>query len=180
MRFKIFSSLVLTALIILGGCAGTNSWTKITTPTDANYLYATGTAESKNLQLALDKAAMTARTEIGRQMELKLNSLQKSFAEEVGNEDPELNQLYSAATKAVVSTQLMGSKIKEKKYREKNSRYEAVVLVEYPVQAANQALLDQIKKDQNLYIRFRASQGFQELEAEMEKLEQSKKEQQMK
>ncbi len=53
-------------------------------------------------------------------MELKLNSLQKSFAEEVGNEDTELHQLYSAATKAVVSAQLMGSKIKESKHREKN------------------------------------------------------------
>ena len=152
----------------------------MTMPTNPDYLYATGMAESKVLQLAIDKAAMNARTEIGRQLEMKLNSLQKNFAEEVGNEDPEINQLYSAATKAVVSTQLKGSKIIEKKYRQKNGKYQAVVMVEFPIQAANQALVNQIKKDKNLYTRFRASQGFKELEAEVSKYEQWKKEQEKK
>ena len=171
MRNKILISLMSLIVLIFVGCAGTSNWTKMITPTDPNYFYATGTAESKNLQLALDKAAMSARTEIGRQMELKLNSLQKSFAEEVGNEDTELHQLYSATTKTVVSAQLMGSKIKESKHREKNGKYIAEVMVEYPVHEANKALVNQIKKEQNLYTRFRASQGFKELEAEIKKLE---------
>ncbi|MBC8184540.1 LPP20 family lipoprotein [candidate division KSB1 bacterium] len=172
MRNKILISLMSLLVLIFVGCAGTGGgWQTFTMPTNPDYLFATGNGESKQLQLAIDKAALNARTEIGRQMELKLNSLQKSFAEEVGNEDPELNQLYSAATKAVVSTQLMGSKIKEKKYRERNGKYEAVVMVEYPLQEANKALVNQIKKEKNLYTRFRASQGFKELEAEIEKME---------
>jgi len=177
MRSNILLVLIAVTIVVIAGCASTGGWNKIETPTDPDYLYATGTAESKDLQVAIDKATMNARTEIARQLELKLNTLQKSFAEEVGNIDTELNQLYSSATKAVVSTQLIGSKIKESKYKEENGKYRAVVMVEYPIANANAALVDQIKKEQNLYTRFRASEGFKELEAEVEKLEKLKKEQ---
>ncbi len=164
------------AFVAIIGCASSGGWNTIKTPTDPNYLFANGMGESQDLQVAIDKAAMNARTEIARQMELALNSLQKGFAEEVGaGSDAELNQLYSSATKAVISTQLMGSKIRETKYKEKGGRYNAVVLVEYPLNAANSALVEQIKKDQNLYTRFRASEGFKELEAEVERYQQWKK-----
>jgi len=86
-----------------------------------------------------------------------------------------LRQMYTSATKAVVSTQLMGSKIKEQKYQQNKGKYQAVVLVEYPIGAANTALVNQIKKNENLYTRFRASESFKELDAEVEKLEQEKK-----
>jgi len=176
MRTKVLLGMAALAVVIIAGCAGSGGWKTIETPTDANFYFATGTSESADLQLAIDKATLNARAEIGRQLELKLNSLQKSFAEEVGDTDPELNKLYSSATEVVVSTQLSGSKIKDTKYQEKNGKYHAVVLVEYPVNAANAALVNQIKKDQALYTRFRASEGFKELEAEVEKYENWKKE----
>ena len=49
--------------------------------------------------------------------------------------------------------------------------------MELPIGPANSALLDAVKKQQNLYTRFRSSQGFQELEEEVEKYDQFKKEQ---
>ena len=39
--------------------------------------------------------------------------------------------------------------------------------------------MDAVKKQQNMYTRFRASQGFQELEEEVEKYDQFKKEQEL-
>ena len=104
--------------------------------------------------------------------------IQKNFAEEVGDTDPEFHQLYSEATKVVVSTELKGSKIKESKYKEEGGKYQAVVLVEYSLKDAKEALVNEIKKEQNLYTRFRASEGFKDLEKEVEKYEQYKKEQQ--
>ena len=176
MRLKVFLGLFAMALVVIAGCASSGGgWKTIKTPNDPNFFFATGTSESLDLQLAIDKATLNARAEIGRQLELKLNSLQKSFAEEVGDTDPELNKLYSSATEVVVSTQLSGSKIRDTKYKEKNGKYHAVVLVEYPVSAANAALVNQIKKDQNLYTRFRASEGFKELEAQVDKYENWKK-----
>ena len=175
MRNSIVISIVVVGLIIIGGCAG--GWKTIKTHENPDFLYGTGNAESQNLQLAFDKATLTARTEIGRQLELKLNSLQKNFAEEVGaGDDTELNQLYSSATKAVVSVVLNGSKIKDQKYREKKGKYQAEVLVEYSLIAAKAGLLDKVKKEKNLYTRFRASEGFKEMEKEVEKYENWKKE----
>ena len=84
MRPVILSILsVLAIAALLGGCAGTGGWNKIDTPDDPNYLFATGNAESQDLQLAIDKATMNARAEIGRMLELKINGLQKSFAEKL-------------------------------------------------------------------------------------------------
>lgn len=172
--FVSLGSIILLFVII--GCAGTGgNLPTINVPNDPEHLYATGTGESADLQLAIDKAALNARTEIGRQLEINLNSLQKSFAEEVGGAGDELRQMYTSATKAVVSTQLMGSKIKEQKYQQNKGKYRAVVLVEYPIGAANTALVNQIKKNENLYTRFQASESFKELDAEVEKLEQQKK-----
>ena len=158
----------LLAMLTLSSCSG---WQKLTVPSDPNYLYAIGLAESKDKQLAIDKAALIARTEIGRQMELELNSLQKRFVEEIGaKDDAELSIQYTSATKEVVSTQLMGSRIKESKYKEEGDKYHAEVLVEYPIGKANEALVNQIKKNKEMYTRFLASESFKELELEVEKM----------
>lgn len=165
---------VAVVLFLFTSCASTGGWNTLDIPNDSNYFYATGNAESKLLNVAIDKATLNARTEIARQLEIKLNNLQKSFVEEIGSKDTELNQLYSSTTKAVVSKQLIGSKVKNKKYKEKNGKYHAIVIVEYSVSDANAALVNEIKKNQNLYTRFSAAKSFKELEAEVEKQKQSK------
>lgn len=168
-----FTAMLLSLLI---GCASTGgNWQMMETPTDPDILFANGLGESANMQLALDKATMNARTEIGRQIELKLNDMQKNFAEEIGDASPDLRSMYTAATKQVVSVVLKGSKIDKQKYREKDGRYEAMVQVVYDIRAAEAPLLDEIKKNENLYTEFKASKAFKELEAEIEKYEQEKK-----
>ena len=67
-------------------------------PQDPNYLFATATHTSRSLQIARDNAANTARGEIGRQAEVKVQALQKSFSEEVGfGEDAELLSQFTTA-----------------------------------------------------------------------------------
>jgi hypothetical protein len=51
------------------------------------------------------------------------------------------------------------------------------VLVEYPVGAANEAFIKQIKNNEQLYTRLRATQTFNELNEEVKKLEDAKKQQ---
>ena len=176
MRAMMCAAFIAIVLVIFIGCAATKGdWRTIEIPTDSTMLFANGLGESANLQLAIDKAAMNARTEIGRQLELKLNDLQKLFAEEIGNTDPELRTMYTAATKQVVSLVLKGSKIRQQKYREVKGRYEAITQVEYPIGAANAVLMDEIRKNDSLYTEFKASKAFKELEAEVEKYELEKK-----
>ena len=148
-------------------------------PTDPNYLYAARTSTSQDMQLAQDKAATDGRAEIGRQTELKVQGLQKRFDEEVGlNADAQLMSQYTQATKTVVSTSLSGSRVKSQVLCKDGDLYRSYVLIEYPIGAANEALMGQIKKNNEMYTRFRASQAFKDLDGEVQKYEEWKKEQQ--
>jgi len=144
-------------------------------PKDASYLYAVNTASSQDMQMAVDKATTAARAEIVRQAELKVNDLQKQFSEEIGQaENSTYLTQFTQATKTVTSTTLTGSLVKEKKIFKDGNTWRAYVLVEYPIGEANVALMNQIKKNNELYTRFRATQTFEELDKEVEKYEEWK------
>ncbi len=147
-------------------------------PQDPNYLYAANTQSSQDMQLAVDKATAAARTDIGRQIELRIQGLQKRFTEETGTgNDAQLLQMFTEAEKTVVSTTLNGSHVKSHKISKDANLWRAYVLVEYPIGAANQAFMDQMKKNDQMYTRFRATQTFKELDDEVKKYEDFKKQQ---
>jgi hypothetical protein len=149
-------------------------------PQDPNYLFAAATAMSRDMQLAVDKAKQQARTDLASQLEVKVKGITKSFTEEVGmNEDSEMLSQFTQASKAVVSTVMNGTRVNKQDIKVDNGIYRAYVLMELPLGAANAALMQQIKNNQNLYTRFRATQAFDELETEVEKYEQYKKDQGM-
>lgn len=140
-------------------------------PQDPNFLFAVNSSVSQDMQMAVDKAITGARAGIARQLVLKVSSLQKKFAEEVGQgENSTLLSQMTQVTKTIVSTTLTGSTLKSKKIYNDGNTWRAYVLVQYPLGAANKALVEQIKKNNKLYIRFRASQSFDELDKEVEKL----------
>jgi hypothetical protein len=187
MRFLITLT-ALVAMVILVGCGGSNQTVKETTsdvpdwfssvPQDPNYLFAAQTAVSQDLQLSIDKATTGARTEIGRQMEIKVNGLQKKFEEEVGTGDnAQLLSQFTQASKTVVSTTLTGSRIKYQKQMKEGNGWRTYVLMEYPIGAANQALMESIKKNNEMYTRFRSTEAFKDLDSEVNKYEDFKKQQ---
>ncbi len=51
---------------------------------------------------------------------------------------------------------------------------EHTYLMQYPIGAANEALVQQIKKNQDMYTKFQASKSFKELDDEVNKLDESK------
>ncbi|MCD6161406.1 MAG: LPP20 family lipoprotein [candidate division Zixibacteria bacterium] len=147
-------------------------------PQDPNYLFATATKTSRDMGLATSKAATDGRNDIAKQMEVRIQSLTKSFNEEIGlDEDAELLSQYTEAVKEVVSQTMVGSKVTKKEIKKEGNMYRAYVLVELPIGEANAALMQKIKANNNMYTRFRASQAFEDLDKEVEKYEQFKKEQ---
>ena len=144
-------------------------------PDDLDYVFAPATATSRDLQLAVDKATTDGRAEVARQIETKIEGLRKKFDEEVGvGENATLLQQFTSATKTVVSQTLSGSKVSKKEIVRDGNNYRAYVLVEYPIGSANSVFLQQIKKQEELYTRFRSSQTFKELDEEVKKFEEKK------
>jgi hypothetical protein len=188
---RILCGLLLVALTAasFGGCGGgpqslqsvsecdIPEWYS-TVPQDPNYLFAARTATSQDMQLALDKATTDGRAEIGRQTELKVQGLQKKFDEEVGlNADAQLMSQFTQANKTVVSTSLSGSRVRSQELCKDGGMYRAYVLVEYPIGAANEALMQQIRKNNELNTRVRSSQAFKDLDGEVQKYGEWKKQQ---
>ena len=188
MRTLRIALVLLAAGILAAGCGGgpetmqsadtgdVPAW-YTNVPQDSNYVYAVNTATSQDMQLAYDKATTGARAELGRQVELKVSGLQKRFEEETGaGQDAQLMQQFTQATKTVVSTTMSGTRVKEKTHLKDGNIYRAYVLAEYPLGAANAALLQAIKQNEQMYTRFRASQAYKDLDQEAKKYEDQKKE----
>ena len=124
------------------------------------------------MQLALQKARTTAQTELAQQLGTRLANLTKQFQEEVGLEaDSELLTQFSSTTKAVTNETLTGAAVDQQKLVAEKRIYRAYVLMSLPLGGANQLLMDKIAANQNLYTRFRATQAFDALNAELEALE---------
>jgi hypothetical protein len=179
----IVSYLALSLLaVILVGCGSSQKTVDMsdweTLPNDPNFFYAMNTQVSQDMQLAINKATADARAEIARQVELKVNGLQKRFMEETGaGDNAQLLSMFTEATKTVVSVALTGSRVAKQKTQKEGNGWRAYVLVEYPIGAVNQALQQQIKNREELYTRFRASQAYKELDDEVQKYEEWKKQQ---
>jgi hypothetical protein len=184
---QVFAAAVLMVLVL--SCGGGSKQTMQTTtegdipdwylnkPEDPNFLYEPATATSQDMQLSVDKAVQAGRTGIGRQVETKIQAIQKRFQEETGvGEDAQLLDQMTQASKTVVSTSLTGSKEINKKIIKDGKMWRAYVLVQYPLGAAQEAFKAQIQKQEQLYTRFRATQVYKEMDEDVAKYEQWKKE----
>lgn len=185
MKKQLTFILAFALLLFLTSCGGSKELAKtdsgdipdwyLTTPEDPDHIFASASATSRDMEIAISKATTEARAKIARTLEIKVNSMQKKFEEEVGQgENSEFLSQFTQATKTVVSTELNGSKITKKKITEDGGNWRAYVLAEYPIGAAQQAFLNQISKNDKLYTRVRAGDAFKELGEEVKKYEDSK------
>jgi hypothetical protein len=179
--------LMLLAALTFVGCGGSKQplqsasagdvpeW-YLNKPEDPNSLFESATATSQDMQLAVDKAVQAARTSLARQIETKVQALQKRFQEETGlGQDSQLLDQFTQASKTITSATLSGSKVKKQQPMKDGSIWRAYVLVEYPLGAAQEALRAQIRRNEQVYTKVRASEVYKELDDSVEKYEQSKK-----
>jgi len=177
----------LLSFAFLAGCGGAppaqvqtvdssvvNVPTWFTPPQDPDYLYASATEVSKDMQTAIDKAELLARGDLSQQIGTKIEDLGKLFREEVGEE---YISTYTAATKGISAELIRGARTAQQEVRKEDIRFRAYVLMELPIGPLNAAFMEKIQENQNMYARFRSSQTFKELADEVEKYEQWKKEQ---
>jgi hypothetical protein len=190
MRHTLFIALFAAALSVIG-CGGTKEIQKaelgqvpdwyLSPPQDKNsenptMIYGTATEVSQDLQFAINKAETSARVKIASQMETTVQGMLKKFREETGSgQEPQLLQMTTEVEKTVVNTKLVGARISKKEVVKDGNLFRAYVLAEYNTEGAKKLMLDEIKKNERAYTRFRASKAFGELEKEIEKQDAAKK-----
>tara|TARA_X000001036_G_scaffold359373_1_gene342022 strand:+ start:268 stop:849 length:582 start_codon:yes stop_codon:yes gene_type:complete len=174
------------AILILGSCSSSLSiipdankktikkapeWF-LNTPTKEGFKYQAATATSRDMQIAIDKATLTAANKLSGQMESEMNALVKRVQEETGLEgDSNILDRFSKTQEQIVSNSLKDYVEAKKEVMEENSQggkiYRAYVLVEWDESLANQRILRQIKQDQELFDAMRATELFDEMETKV-------------
>ena len=136
---------------------------------------------SGRMDIAEKKARIDAQAQIAQLFELKVSSLQKSFQETLsGNtsdaDKQELNEAFSSATKTVASQTLQGimPMAKTKFLKDPtNGSISAAVLLGIDPKLVSESLVNNIKTQPKLYERFRATEGYAELDKEAKALDAS-------
>ena len=185
MKYGMLALLTVTVGLGLGGCKSAPDsdsdgtmfdymQKKAATISDKGGMAAVGMGESRNTQMALAKAKANARKNLAQQVQLKLENLEKTFKEEVGEaKSSEINTLFSSATKQITDQTLQGTVPKIQKYDVKDGITTAYVLMVLDPQIVDESLKNNAGK--HLYERFRASKAFDELDKEIKAYEEAQR-----
>jgi hypothetical protein len=147
-------------------------------PTNENFIFGAATAVSQDVQIAVNKAQTEGRLMVAQQLEVKYGGMNKRFADEVGRDaNSQLLDQYTQVYKATVSQMLYGSRMRQQTIRAEGNVYRAFVLMELPLGEMAKKLMEQVRAQELLYTRFRASEAFKELDAELQRYEAWKRQQ---
>jgi hypothetical protein len=136
-------------------------------PVSETHLYDVATSTSSDLQMALDKAILDAKYRLADRLRSQMSGKMKRFVEETGGaKDPQLLQETSKViSNMFTDVNAAGYRVSKKKITPQGEGYRAYVLLEYPIGEANKVLAQDIKSNQIVEARVRASAAFAELEA---------------
>jgi hypothetical protein len=149
-------------------------------PQDSNYLYSTATAMSRDMQMATDKAKQQARTGLVSEIEARIDGLIEGFsAEDSAKGGTDLAKRLNDTGESVVTEAIEGVRLKDQEIFVENDIYRTYVLMQLQVGAVDNSLLKQIKADQDLYNRVRSTKALSNLEKEVAKYKEFRKEQGM-
>ena len=140
--------------------------------TSNTYLYGHATAESQDMNFAIEMAESMARADAGRQIEIKYGELQKRFQEQTRLTDgSEMLQQFSTAYKQVTSENLVGVRTDKLVVIPGNKVYVVYVRAELPIGDANKRFIENLRNRQSLYTQFRSTQMYEELNRETQALD---------
>lgn len=147
----------------------TPSWF-LNPPRDDYAIYAPATATSSDMQLALDKAVLSAKRSLADTLSGLLSSKMKQFISESGSSEDAVVMTESerVTSNLITETNLAGYQRTQAKIVPQGNQYRAYVLLQYPTGSANKVLMDRVKQERGLESKLRASKAFQDLEQEIQ------------
>ena len=146
-------------------------------PKDPGYLFTATDATSPVLHIAISSAEQRGRAAIVLKLQQLTQTTANDFIAQAGVTDPDIRSTFDAQSKSIAEelVQLLGRK--ELEVREEKSLYHAYVLMELPVGAEKEKLLQNIKEDKHLYDLFRSKQAFEQLNKDVEEYRKFKQQQ---
>ena len=145
----------------------------ISQPEDnSEFLFGTGSANSTQLNIARQRAQITAKSNLAEKLEQKIEKLQKLFEEEIDSDEASTySGAFTNATQIITSQELRGVSTQEQKFSATDDGgYVAYVLMQIPVGDARDQLERELSRDEEMYIRFKESKAFEELQENLERL----------
>ena len=139
-------------------------WMKKLPESDTAF-YSAGTAVSRDMQLSIDKSTLNAKRTLADRIDGEMSAQIKTFVIEAGEGSGILTTDAEQVTKNVIAKiNVAGYNVAEVDVRPQGTFYRTFVLIEYPIGPANDILVEQIRRNNLLYAKIRASKSFEELE----------------
>lgn len=143
---------------------------------DKEGIYAVGSEYSKNFQFSVDKSMLSAKRELASNFSSYVSMMMKDFASESGGGDV-VNADIERTTKLIVARiNLVGVQRVNFKVVHEGGGYRTFVRLRYSTDESNKLLMDEIRKNARLAAQLRSSEAFKELEKEVDKIEELKRE----
>lgn len=142
-------------------------------PSDSEeYLYDIAEVTMSRRSSARQSAVIQGRTALSAKLGIKVEALQKLFEEEVTNGDESVySAAFTTASQNVISQDLRAASVSEQAYVPTSTgQFTAYVLLKLPIGDAREIIENALSQDEELYIRFKESKAFEELQENLERL----------
>ena len=180
-------TMYVVAGLLLAGCGGSKTQGPgpkntsdmpdfvLNPPKQAGVLFGTGIAEQQSQQLAKETADLRARKEIASVLSQKVSTMLKDYLGQAGvGSNAEVTELAQSVTRAMSDVELVGVTIEKREYI--NGKMYS--LAKYPLddsmkKLVNDAVNKSLSSKEALLSQFRAKQGFEELDKQLDKMKAS-------
>ena len=130
-------------------------------------IYASGTAVTPDLQLAVDIAILNAKTTLADRINGRLSSKTKSFIARIGSNDLDAavaQDIQKATTNLIADVDVAGYAVEQKEVVQDGPQYRAYVLLEYSDAEDNKIIVNRLRKDNMLFEKIKATTAYKDLE----------------
>lgn len=189
MKIRILLSFLLVGFLALG-CSSSEqtadnagsdlpSWYTNPPSSDSEYLYAIGEGTSSRRSMARKQAMQNGRAALALKLESEVSAMQKNFAEETtSGANSNYSEVFTDVSKSIGEQTLRGVEVDQSEFyqRDNNTKHEVLMLVRMPVgeaaDAMNEALENTLSRDEELYTKFKAEKGFEEMKKSIEEMKE--------
>ncbi len=143
---------------------------------DNTALYSVATEYSNDSQFSVDKAMLSAKRELASNYSSHVSAMMKDYALESGVLGKGVaNADIERTTRLIVAkVNLIGVQRENFVVIKENNGFRTFVKLRLAMDDSNKAMLAEIQRNQAMYMQFRASKSFRELDAQTDKIEEQK------